>query len=82
MGVTNNMFSVFLALSAICPMISPFICGPLMEKDPQVFLIIELVYFILTIILFAIILIVLKKSSKPVVKTIVYPLNNVIECKY
>ena len=63
-GLTNNISSVFLSVSSICPMITPFVCGPLIEKNPQIFLLIQFIYFIITIILFILIMILAKLSTR------------------
>ncbi|CAG2174712.1 unnamed protein product [Oppiella nova] len=40
-GLTDNIAAIFALVSAICPMITPFFFGPLVEENPDIFIIME-----------------------------------------
>ncbi|XP_054166590.1 uncharacterized protein LOC128964056 [Oppia nitens] len=51
-GLTDAITSIFSFGSQIFPLLSPIICGPLIEKNPNVFLLLELAYFATTCLIF------------------------------
>lgn len=63
-GLSNRVSSILQGMAAICPMISPFIFGPLIEKKPQIFLSLQFVYYILSIVSFAAIVLIARKHMR------------------
>ena len=78
--LTNRVSSVLQAASAICPMISPFIYGPLIEKSPQIFILLQFAYLSVAIISFIMIILIARKYIKSD-KTIIKCYVNINECK-
>ena len=60
-GLTNNVASILQATSAICPMITPFIYGPLIEKSPQIFLLVQFGFYLAAVVSFIMIVLIARK---------------------
>lgn len=63
-GLTDKINSIFAFVSALLMLISPPIISPKIEKTPKIFLIVELAYFAIEVVLFLSIILVIKISKK------------------
>lgn len=69
--LTDKITAIFSFASAFFSFITPFIIGPLLEDQPQVLIIIEIAYFCSVVVLFAIIMVIIKRSQRfPIMYTI------------
>ena len=62
--LTDKITAIFSFASALFAFMSPFIIGPTLEKHPEVFMFIEISYFCSVIVIFAIIMIIVKRSQR------------------
>ena len=63
-GLTNSVSSILQGTSAICPMISPFIYGPLIENNPQIFILLQLSYLSVAVVSFVIIILIARYNIR------------------
>ena len=62
--LTDKITAIFSFVSPIFTFITPLIIGPLIEKQPYVFMTTEISYFFSVIVIFAVIVIIVKRSQR------------------
>ena len=60
-GMTNSVSSILQVVSVLFPMITPFIYGPLIEKSPQIFLLLQFGFYSVAVVSFIILIIIVRK---------------------
>ena len=60
-GLTNSVASILQVMSVLFPMITPFIYGPLIEKNPKIFLLLQFGFYSVAVVSFIILILIVRK---------------------